>query len=79
MTHRQLAIDHHVSLRDDMRFWMVEPGPPPWFSPSGKERKSALRNLSVKERAEQQKAALEQAAKKEQEEDDYFWSPPPKD
>ena len=48
-----------MSLRDDQRFWMVEPGPPPWFGADGKPRIFAMRHQTMQARAIVQREELE--------------------
>ena len=75
----RLANEHHVSFRDGRRFWMVEPGPPPWYGHDGKRRLYAMRTQTMAERARVQREEQERRKLKEQDEDAYFWTPPPKD
>ena len=75
---RRLANEHNVSLRDDRRFWTVEPGPPPWFGAGGKPRKLAMRHQTMAARAIVQREELERRRVQDQEDDAYFWTPPPR-
>lgn len=74
----RLANDHNVSFHENMRFWMVEPGPPPWYGRDGKRRIYAMRTQSMAERAVVQREEQERRKLKEQEDDGYFWTPPPR-
>jgi len=65
-------------LRDDRRFWTVEPGPPPWFGAGGKPRKFAMRHQTMAARAIVQREELERRRVQDQEDDAYFWTPPPR-
>lgn len=72
---RRLANEHNVSLRDDQRFWCVEPGPPPWFGADGKPRIFAMRQQTMQARAIVQREELERRRLREVENDGYFWTP----
>ena len=73
--YRRLANEHYVSLRDDQRFWCVEPGPPPWFGADGKPRIFAMRHQTMQARAIVQREELERRRLREVENDGYFWTP----